>query len=315
MNDVFLDQTKDQAKGCLLGLAIGDALGATNEFKTKEAIAQPVRDLIGGGWLGLKAGEITDDTEMMLCILEAYSSGYSLERVGANFLGWLNSKPKDIGNLTRHALTELKRGVSPREAGRLAWETMHQSGAGNGAVMRCAPTGVLRATDREVRVIETIEIARVTHFDHRAVESALWLNAMIAAFMTGLETQNALEFAKQELLYARIQQHWTIQKPPEQDVLYWTEEASRKAADELDTSGFALATVQVAAWVLHNSDTFEDGVVLAVNQGGDADTIGAVTGALLGAKYGHSSIPKRWLDGLLIGTQLEQTLQRALKLS
>ncbi len=303
MNEVFLDK----AQGCLFALAIGDALGATNEFKTREAIGQTVRDLIGGGWLGLKAGEITDDTEMTLCILEAYAAGYTLERVAENFLGWLQSKPKDIGNQTRTALNELKRGVSPRESGRVAFETMRQTGAGNGAVMRSAPTAILRAIDREVRVMETIEIARVTHFDQRAVEAALWLNAMIAAYICGATDQEAWLAAQEELRFARAGQ-----QPPEADVLVWTERARELEITELDTSGYALATVQVAAWVLMHSENLEDGLILAINQGGDADTIGAVAGALLGAKFGFSSIPKRWLEALLIGAQLEQTLQKAI---
>jgi ADP-ribosyl-[dinitrogen reductase] hydrolase len=298
-----------KAKGCLFGLAIGDALGATNEFKTKVAIQEPVTELIGGGWLSLQAGEITDDTQMMLCILDAYSSGYTLERVAENFLSWLNSKPKDIGNLTRNALSELKRGVSPRESGRLAFETMRQSGAGNGAVMRCAPTAVLRASDQEVRVMETIEIARVTHFDQRAIEAAIWLNAMIAAYINAATDQEAWAAAQAEILLARTEQGWSI---PEDDVLTWVEKAVSIEISALDTSGYALATVQVAAWVLQNSDTFEDGLILAINQGGDADTIGAVTGALLGAKYGFSSIPKRWLNGLLIRAKLEKTFEKTM---
>jgi ADP-ribosyl-[dinitrogen reductase] hydrolase len=298
-----------QAKGCWLGLAIGDALGATNEFKTKEAIAAPVRDLVGGGWLGLKAGEITDDTEMALCVLEAYASGYSLEKVAEHFLGWLNSKPKDIGNLTRAALSELKRGVSPRESGRVAWEQMSHSGAGNGAVMRSAPTALVRAFDREVRVIETIEIARITHFDRRAVEAALWQNAMIAAFLC--KSLDPWAAAQQELEFARAEQGWGAVRG--EDVLDWAARGRSMELAALDTSGYALATVQVAAFVLEHCDSFEDGLIVAVNQGGDADTIGAVTGALLGAKFGLSSIPERWLAGLLWKSRLEKVLEKALE--
>jgi ADP-ribosyl-[dinitrogen reductase] hydrolase len=298
----------NHAKASLFGLAIGDALGATNEFKTKEAIALPVRDLLGGGWLGLKAGEITDDTEMAMCILEAYTSGYSLEKVAENFLRWLASKPKDIGNLTRAALGELKRGISPRESGRMAWEQMSQSGAGNGAIMRCTPTALLRPHDREVRVIETIEIARITHFDRRAVEAALWLNAMLAAFLT--KHPDPWSAAQEELEFARAEQGWGAVRG--EDVLEWVERGRSMALEALNTSGYALATAQIAAFALENTENFEDGLILAVNQGGDADTIGAVTGALLGAKYGMAAIPERWLGGLLWRSKLEKTLEKAL---
>jgi ADP-ribosyl-[dinitrogen reductase] hydrolase len=301
----------NHAKASLFGLAIGDALGATNEFKTKEAIALPVRDLLGGGWLGLKAGEITDDTEMALCILEAYASGYSLDKVAENFLRWLASKPKDIGNLTRAALGELKRGVSPRESGRMAWEQMSQSGAGNGAIMRAAPTALLRPHDREVRVIETIEIARITHFDRRAVEAALWLNAMLAAFLT--KHSNPWVAATHELEFARAEQGWSAVRG--EDVLEWVERGRSMTLETLNTSGYALATAQIAAFVLENTDNLEEGLILAVNQGGDSDTIGAVTGALLGAKFGLASIPKRWLNGLLWHSKLEHALEKALEVA
>jgi ADP-ribosyl-[dinitrogen reductase] hydrolase len=298
-------------KASWLGLAIGDALGATNEFKTKEAIALPVRDLLGGGWLGLKAGEITDDTEMALCILEAYASGYSLQKVAENFLAWLLGKPKDIGNLTRAALGELKRGVSPRESGRLAWEQMSQSGAGNGAIMRCSPTALLRPHDREVRVIETIEIARITHFDRRAVEAALWQNAMLAALLC--KHPDPWSAAQEELGFARAEQGWEVVRG--EDVLDWVERGRSLSVDALNTSGYALATAQIAAFVLENTHNFEEGLVLAVNQGGDADTIGAVTGALLGAKYGLAAIPERWTNGLLWRSKLENALEKALEVA
>jgi ADP-ribosyl-[dinitrogen reductase] hydrolase len=304
-----LNKPLDQAKSCLLGLAIGDALGATNEFKTKEAISVPVRDLVGGGWLSLKAGEITDDTEMTLCVLEAYASGYSLEKVADNFLGWLGSKPKDIGNLTRAALGELKRGVSPRESGRVAWEQMSHSGAGNGAIMRSAPTALVRALDQEVRVIETIEIARITHFDRRAVEAALWQNAMIAAYLNN--SPDPWAAAQHELEFARAEQGWAVVRG--EDVLDWVQRGRSLGIEALDTSGYALATAQVAAFVLEYTNDFEDGLILAVNQGGDSDTIGAVTGALLGAKFGYASIPKRWLNGLLWRSKLEKALEKALE--
>ncbi|MFN3267349.1 MAG: ADP-ribosylglycohydrolase family protein [Deinococcales bacterium] len=303
------DTLNQRARASLLALAIGDALGATNEFKTKEAVTIPVRNLVGGGWLGLQAGEVTDDTEMTLCILEAYAEGYSLDKVAHYFLAWYESKPKDIGNLTRAALGELKRGVSARDSGRIAWERMSHSGAGNGAIMRCAPTAWLRAHDREIRVLETIEIARITHFDRRAVEAALWQNAMIAALLC--EAPDPWEAARQELLFARAEQEWATVRG--EDVLDWVERGRSLEISALDTSGYALATAQVAAFVLEQSASLEEGLILAVNQGGDADTIGAVAGALLGAKYGLESIPERWLNALLWKNKLEQTLQTALE--
>jgi ADP-ribosyl-[dinitrogen reductase] hydrolase len=304
MNLGFLDR----ARGALLGSAIGDAMGATNEFKTREAILETgiVSDLVGGGWLNLEPGEITDDTEMTLCILEAYADGYNLERVAQNFTTWLDSKPKDIGNLTRAALQELKRGKSPRDAGRIAWEASGHTSAGNGAIMRACPTALLRHNDREARVVETIEIARITHWDQRAIEAAIWLNAALAALCNDAIHTEALDYAKDEIAFARAHNDW---KAPSDDVLQWVSVAPTLEAKQLDTSGYALA--QVAAWTLHSAQNFHDGLVLAINQGGDADTIGAVAGALLGAKFGVSSIPTNWLGTLKARAKLDQLLKKA----
>jgi ADP-ribosyl-[dinitrogen reductase] hydrolase len=302
----------DRTRGCLLGLAIGDALGATNEFKTVEQVqrAAPVTALVGGGWLNLPAGEVTDDTQMTRCILESYAHGYSLEDVTQRFVAWLESNPPDVGILTRQALEQVRRGVSPRDAGRKAWEASGFASAGNGAIMRCAPTGFLRPHDREARVLETIEIARVTHFDARCVDSSVWLNAVIAALVNGDESVDALEIAAQEVRWAR--QHCDLPtQNADEDVLEWVKRAKTLSLGTLDTSGYTLATAQVAAWTLLYADSLEAGLIAVVNQGGDADTTGAVAGALLGARFGASSIPARWLEALLWREELEMLLERA----
>ena len=311
-----VDRTSQQqalhTRGALLGLAIGDALGATNEFKTLEQIerGQPVTELIGGGWLNLPPGEVTDDTQMTRCLLESYAAGYSVEDVAARFVTWLEAKPSDVGILTRQALEHLERGVHPRDSGRLAWDVTGQTGAGNGAIMRAAPTGMLRLHDREVRVQETLEIARVTHFDSRCVESSLWLNASLAALITGNSVQSALSFAEDELRWAR--QHFDlVPLAEENDVLNWVRRAVTLPLPGLDTSGYTLSTAQVAACALIHAHSFEQGLIVVVNQGGDADTIGAVAGALLGARFGVDAIPTRWLEALLCRADLEALLKSA----
>jgi ADP-ribosylglycohydrolase len=304
----------ERGRGCVLGSAVGDALGATNEFKTAQELQRhpPVTDLIGGGWLGLPAGEVTDDTQMSTCILESYAHGYSLDDVTARFGAWLEGGPPDVGVLTRQALEHVARGVHPRDAGRIAWERSGFISAGNGAIMRAAPTGVLRAVDREARVLETIEIARITHFDQRCVESSLWLNATIAALVGGQGVDDALEAARAEVVWAR--EHCALPTvSADHDVLEWVVAARDLSLETLDTSGYTLATAQVGAWALLHALSLEDGLIAVVNQGGDADTTGAVAGALLGARHGVNAIPARWLEALLCRAELEQLIERAVR--
>ena len=301
-------------RGAILASAIGDALGATNEFRTLQQIEQvpPVTDLIGGGWLALAAGEITDDTQMTRCVLQSYAHGYSLEDVAARFVRWLEADPPDVGILTRQALAHVQRGISPREAGRIAWEQSGYSSAGNGAIMRCSPTGALRLRDREARVLETVEIARLTHFDQRCVESSLWQNACIAALIAGNDVTASLEFATSEVIWARDACD-LLTPTVENDVLEWVRQAHDLPISALDTSGYTLATAQVGAWALLHAETLEAGLIVVTNQGGDADTTGAVAGALLGAKFGADAIPTRWLEALLCRDELEELIGAALR--
>ena len=304
----------ERIRACLIASAIGDALGATNEFKTVQQIQQgpPVTDLIGGGWLSLPAGEITDDTQMTRCVLQSYASGYSLDDVASRFLAWFKAAPADVGMLTREALQQVERGISPRDSGRIAWEQGGCSSAGNGAIMRCSPTGALRLHDREARVLEGIEIARLTHFDQRCTDSSVWHNACIAALIAGSGVSAALEFAACEVIWAR--NAFDLLTPTvENDVLAWVARAVDLPITALDTSGYTLATAQVGAWALLHAETLEAGLILVTNQGGDADTTGAVAGALLGAKFGISAIPTRWLDALLCRSELEGLIDAAVR--
>lgn len=304
----------ERMRGSILASAVGDALGATNEFKTLAQIEQspPVRNLIGGGWLSLLAGEITDDTQMMRCVLQSYAHGYSLQDVAARFVAWLEAGPADVGMLTRQALEHVQRGISPRDAGRIAWEKSGFTSAGNGAIMRCSPTGALRLHDREARVLESVEIARLTHFDQRCVESSVWQNACIAGLIAGNSVTASLEFARNEVIWAR--NACDLLTPAlEDDVLAWVARADDLPISALDTSGYTLATAQVGAWALLHSGSLEAGLIVVTNQGGDADTTGAVAGALLGAKFGANAIPKRWLGALLCKSELEGLIDAAVR--
>ena len=178
--------------------------------------------------------------------------------------------------------------------------------------MRCAPTGALRLHDREARVFETVEIARLTHFDQRCVESSLWQNACIAALIAGRSVTASLELAASEVIWARNACDLLL-PAVENDVLEWVKQAHDLPISLLDTSGYTLATAQVGAWALLHADTLEAGLIVVTNQGGDADTTGAVAGALLGAKFGAAAISMRWLEALLCRSQLEELIAAAVR--
>jgi ADP-ribosyl-[dinitrogen reductase] hydrolase len=296
----------EQYQGCLLGIACGDALGGPVEFQTREQIraAHPngLRDFIGGGWLHLEPGEITDDTQMTLALARSLANGgpLDMEDVGARFIEWYRSKPKDIGNTTRAALKLLDEGESWDRTGKRAMREA-RSAAGNGSVMRCAPVALRFRQDPEALVRASIDTARITHADLRCTAGAVAINQAIACLLMGGSTDDALESA-----VAGIHEPETVAA---------VRRAPSLTEPDVPCGGFVLDTVTAAFWALCNHDSLEETIVAAVALGGDADTTGAVAGALAGARYRVKAIPARWLERLQHREELEMLSARLYELS
>ena len=289
----------DRFQGCLAGLAVGDALGGPLEFLSAKQIAArhggPVREMVGGGWLHLRPGEYTDDTQMALCIAESIveRETLDLDDVARRFVAWYEGQPKDIGHITRLALAELQRGVPWQEAGRLAHRQAGGRSAGNGSVMRCAPVALYRWPDYPQLVADSAASSRVTHWDDLACYGAAALNLVIAELLQG-RRRGAVQAAIEVL----------GETAPA--VTQRLAEVDRKARSDLKPTGFVLDTLEAAVWCWGRAGSFEEALVEAVNLGGDADTIGAVCGALAGADFGLRGIPARWLDVLESRAHLER---------
>lgn len=255
--------------GALYGFAIGDAMGATTEFMSPEEIKREygkVDDIIGGGWLHLKAGEVTDDTQMMLCVADAlidsdlmFGSSDFLSGCCSNFVAWFNSKPKDIGNACREAIVRCK--YKPFSE----WfdVALSKDKLGNGALMRCLYPAILHAiTGRVVFKWAAETQGNLTHF-----------NSVCRRYNRE---------------YCDALQSLFIDEVPSCFI----------KADISDNSGRVDATFNSAVYHALSADSFEEAIINAVNCGGDADTIAALTGGLAGFKFGLSAIPKRWIEKL-----------------
>jgi ADP-ribosyl-[dinitrogen reductase] hydrolase len=282
---------QDRFQGCLVGLAVGDALGGPLEFMSADNIVAqygaPVREMVGGGWLHLRPGEYTDDTQMTLCIAESIveRETFDMADVARRFVAWYDSRPKDIGNITRLALAELKRGSPWQEAGHLAHQQTGGRSAGNGSIMRCAPVALYRWRDYQQLMADSVDSSRATHWDDLACYGAAALNLIIAELLQG-RRQGAVQVAIKMLGGAAPA------------VTRRLAEVEQKTKADLKPTGFVLDTLETAVWCWQHAGTFEEALVTAVNLGGDADTIGAVCGSLAGADLGLAGIPSRWLDAL-----------------
>lgn len=274
--------------GCLLGLACGDALGGPVEFQSRAAIAarfpDGVREMIGGGWLDLAPGEVTDDTQMTLALARAcMPDGIDIDQVVANFIAWYRSKPKDIGTTTSAALAAIARGTPWPEAGEAVYRA-NPEGAANGALMRCAPVALRFRNDPERLVRASLDTARITHAAPRACWASVALNQAIVHLLNGGDRAGVLAAARSGI--------------DEPQTVVALDSIPALTYDALKSGGFVLATLTAALWCLLNRESAEEAIVTAVSLGADADTTGAVAGALAGGCWGLHALPERWRNAV-----------------
>jgi ADP-ribosyl-[dinitrogen reductase] hydrolase len=267
-----LDEIHDRARAAFIGMAIGDALGATVEFMTASEIRCKYgvfRDIAGGGWLRLKPGQVTDDTEMAICIAKAIIShgGWSLEGIAANFAVWLRSRPVDCGDTCRkgiraymlHGCLE----VPPNE-----WD------AGNGAAMRMLPVALYTVPDKALLGKYTLEQAHLTHNNPVSDAACICLGELLHLALCG---------ASKTRLRRQVD-----------DLAACFPVFSFDPYRGLAT-GYVVDTFQTVFHWFFKGRNFEECLTGTVNQGADADTTGAICGMLAGAYYGMEGIPVRWL--------------------
>ncbi|HVB65639.1 MAG TPA: ADP-ribosylglycohydrolase family protein [Nitrolancea sp.] len=294
---------RDRYRGCMLGLAVGDALGAPLEFIDRAEIARrygEVREMLGGGWLNTVPGEYTDDTQMALAIARSVVDLGMIDPadIGSRFVQWMESMPKDIGNTTLQSLGYLASGVPWNEAGARTLAQKGDSAAGNGSIMRAAPLALACRNDPDALIRQSLDISLITHADPRCCWSCVALNQAIVALLTGSDDVIAAAANVDETLVREV-----------------LASVATIRRDEVKSGGYVLHTLGAAFWSLLHYDSFEEVVVAAVNLGGDADSTGAVAGALAGARYGASAIPDRWLAVLQGREELSDLADRLLELS
>lgn len=281
---------RDRFRGTLLGLAAGEALGAPAEFLTAEQVVEKhgvITEMIGGGVYDVAPGEITDATEMMLCLAGSLAEhgGFEPEDIMERYGALLESQPRHVSLTVRAALISYRSGTHWDVASRRAFEILGGPTAGNGSLIRCAPVGLFYRADAAERREVSHRESTLTHFDRLAGWSCAAFNDLVTAAINGeLRAELpaiACTFDDEDKRVAAV-----LRETPEAEV------------EEVVSSSFVLDTLQTALWtVLHAAD-FEHAVTMAVNMGNDATATGAVTGALAGAVYGESGIPARWLEVL-----------------
>ena len=261
-----------RSRAALLGMAVGDALGGPVEFLTRAEIRAKygvLAEMTGGGWLRLKPGQITDDTEMSLCIARAIieTGSFSLKAIADRFATWLKTGPVDVGDTCRRGIRNyLLNGVLETPCNE--WD------AGNGALMRMTPVALYTLGNDLLLDRCSREQARLTHNHPRSDAACYWYGRLLHLALRGASK-------------ARLQREankFTTRFP------CFAYQPYRGLA-----TGYVVDTMQTVLHHFFRSRNFEECVVTTVNQGGDADTTGAIAGALAGAYYDLEEIPRRWL--------------------
>ena len=287
-------QMEDRIRGALFGVACGDALGGPLEFMTPSEISRrhggEVRHMVGGGWLNLRPGETTDDTAMTLAVAEgiAENPAEPIPGIGRRFIEWYNSKPKDVGITCARVITLADANCVETEAGwyeysQMVDRAMDGRTGGNGALMRTVYVGLYYADD-ETREDLADRIASMTHWSDEAGEDCRTYTMLVNEALTDPEK-----------VLSTIKELW--------------------ADEHAEPTGYTRDSMTCALNAIATTDNLEDAIVKAVNLGGDADTIGAITGGLAGAIYGYEQIPAMWKMFLSITdrNKLNDLADKALK--
>lgn len=285
----------DRYRGCLLGLACGDAVGTTVEFMPRGTFA-PVTDMVGGGPFNLEPGQWTDDTSMALCLAESLlrKGGFDAKDQMARYLNWwkwgylsATGDCFDIGMTVREALATFEENGNP-----FAGSTDPYS-AGNGSMMRLAPVVLFFWPDpKKVRTF-TLESSRTTHAAQEAVECCLVLANAISNALDGVSKNDVLNLCGTGLTTPQVK-------------AIAGGEYRHKAREGIVGSGYSVASLEAALWCFHHTDNFADAVLTAANLGDDADTTAAIVGQLAGAFYGIQGIPASWLETLWMCDEIQE---------
>ena len=285
----------DRARGALLGLAVGDAIGTTVEFSPRGSFA-PLTDMIGGGPFDLLPGQWTDDTSMALCLANSLlENGFDLQDQMQRYVRWhdegylsSNGRCFDIGMATSAALGRFQSTGNP-VAG-----SHRPDNAGNGSIMRLAPVPI-HYLDTPGQAIELSAVqSTTTHQAPECLSACRLLAEVLIRALQGQIKEDVLAPSQQTLPMSQALQSMGQGR-------YKT-----KSRGQIRGSGYVVQSLEAALWCFSQTDSFAACVLLAANLGDDADTTAAIAGQVAGAFYGESGIPAPWLHTLTMGEQIGQ---------
>lgn len=305
-------QQIERYRGSLLGLATGDAVGTTLEFRPPGTFT-PINDMVGGGPFRLKPGQWTDDTSMALCLAESLieQKGFVPTDQLEKYLQWyreghLSSTGEcfDIGNTVGTGLLQFEKTGEPYCG------SPDPRSAGNGSIMRLAPVPLLFAQNPKEAIEKSADSSRTTHGAATAIDACRYLAALLVGAVNGVSREELLSSH-----YSPIPGYWEENPLVEEIDEIAAGSFKHREPPEIKGTGYVVKSLEAALWAFHRSHSFEQGCLLAVNLGNDADTTGAVYGQLAGAFYGEQGIPESWRSKLAYRELIESFSDRLFSLA
>ena len=285
----------DRARGALVGLAVGDAVGTTLEFLPPGSF-EPIDDMVGGGPFHLEPGQWTDDTSMALCLAESIITvgGMDLADQLGRYVRWRdeglwssNGRCFDIGGTTSRQLLRFER------TGEAVGPNPNEEEAANGSLMRLAPVPIAWHRSVGEAADRSGESSRSTHAASRPVDSCRLYGAMVAAVIGGAPLDEVL-----------APSFWRLGELHPQVAAIAAGSFREKEPPAIRGRGFCIDALEAALWAVHGADDFRSAVLRAANLGDDADTTAAIAGQLAGARWGMEGIPEEWLAKLTMADEI-----------
>lgn len=304
--------TKNQIKGGLLGLIVGDALGVPVEFESRLSLRErPVTGMTGKGTYEQPAGTWSDDTSLTLCTVESLLQGFDVNDMAQLFVKWYKNglwtphgQVFDIGSTTAQALRRIIDDTDPTQAGMNdEWSN------GNGSLMRILPLAyTLDGLPEEDKFERVRLVSSITHAHIRSV---------VSCYIYVKYIEKLIETADKEQAYIQMQHEvkdLLDHKITDEEYKFFSrildDNISIIPEQDIYSSGYVVYTLEAALWSFLTTGSFEEAVLTAVNLGEDADTTGAVTGGLAGTFYGYQAIPQEWINSLARRDDIEQLIER-----
>ena len=293
--------TQDRFRGCLLGLAAGDALGTTLEFR-RPGTFRPIDDMTGGGPFDLEPGQWTDDTSMALCLAVSLIERGEFDPMDQmqRYVRWRDEgyfsstgTCVDIGSTVAGALSRFLDSGDPYAG------SSDPRSAGNGSVMRLAPVPMYFAGDAAAAIRRSADSSRTTHAADEAIEACRYFGGLLVGALRGVDKE-ALLSAR----YCPVEGLWERSPLAERIAEIADGSFKHREPPEVRGTGYVVESLEAALWAFHKSQDFREGALLAANLGDDADTTAAIHGQIAGACYGVEAIPAEWREVLTMAMEI-----------